>query len=89
MDKGLCRLRLASCHLLFFSPPQGGNWHGSVPRWCSPFRGRQHLLIRLISHDVVNNLEAAVGAGKGKEFGGEKVVHLCLHTDLCIITAHA
>lgn len=39
----------------------------------SPLGGRLHLLVRLVSHDVVHDLEAALGPGTGTQLRGEKV----------------
>ena len=60
--------------------PQANFYHPALcfPLWCpetgrtrrargSPFGGRLHLLIRLVSHDVVNDFEAAAGPGTGTQ----------------------
>lgn len=39
----------------------------------SPLRGRHHLLVRLVSHNVVDNLETA-GRPGGRDGGGEEAV---------------
>lgn len=52
-----------------------GVWVFAGRAWArdSPVRGGQHLLIGLVSYNVVDDLEVALGPGRGTRLRGEEV----------------